>query len=338
MSAIILSPVQSVIIPTYNRKEMLAEAIESVLNQRNVEFEVIVIDDCSTDGTEEFVRGIHDERIRYFRNEKNSGQDYSRMIGFREARGKYITFLDDDDYYTDYDFFSKAVNIFCEHKDDEIPVVMVCANAEVLNISTNESRYSDIGKPGRVKGIDFILNGKEYRKPPSVFPAVFKADVLRKAGFMNMKIFDTQTYMLAALHGDVKIIADTIGIYRVHRESNTYGRKDNNFNARRLANLTERLNQNRIIRNTLYSLSEKTAVNEWYAYAVLLEMGFFSFQRYGAFDVIKIYKTILNNADINPGLWLKLTIRMLKGILKKITPLRRLYKKIKYGDSHHGEY
>lgn len=212
-------PLQSVIIPTYNRKALLAEAISSVLNQTQTSLEVIVVDDCSTDGTEDFVKGMNDERVRYVKNEKNSGQEYSRMIGFRQARGKYITFLDDD-YYTDNEFFAKAAKIFVEHENDNIPLAMVCANAKFLNVTTGESNDSNIGRPGRVKGIDYILK-PEYRKPPSVFPAVFSAEALRRAGLADMIIFDSATYVQAVLEGDAWLISDIVGVYRVSPSSFT---------------------------------------------------------------------------------------------------------------------
>ena len=132
------NPLQSVIIPTYNRKEVLADAIDSVLNQHNINLEIIIVDDCSTDGTEEYVKSLTDKRIRYFRNEKNSRPDYSRMIGFRNSRGKYVTFLDDDDYYTDYDFFSKAVKIFEDHESEKPDLTMVCANVNILDTRNGE--------------------------------------------------------------------------------------------------------------------------------------------------------------------------------------------------------
>ena len=118
---------------------------------------MIVVDDCSTDSTADYVKSIADERVRYFRNEKNSGLEYNRNFGLRNARGKYITFLDDDDYYTDYDFFAKAIEIFREHEADEVPLVMVYANARVIKMQKNTDIVRNIGQPGRVKGLDFIL-------------------------------------------------------------------------------------------------------------------------------------------------------------------------------------
>lgn len=64
----------SVIIPTYNRADLLRKSIESVQNQTYEEWEIIIVDDCSTDGTEQVVKEFGDFRIRYIRNEKKPGR------------------------------------------------------------------------------------------------------------------------------------------------------------------------------------------------------------------------------------------------------------------------
>ena len=90
-------PKVSVIIPTYNRVEHLRAAIASVLEQTFQDFEVIVVDDASTDDTLDVVRKIRDPRIRYLRHETNKKEAMSRNTGLRAATGDYIAFLDDDD-------------------------------------------------------------------------------------------------------------------------------------------------------------------------------------------------------------------------------------------------
>jgi len=85
----------SVIMPTYNRRNYIRESLDSVLAQDFSDFEVIVVDDGSTDGTEEVVRPYQD-RIRYIRQE-NRGAGAARNIGIRKARGQYIAFMDSDD-------------------------------------------------------------------------------------------------------------------------------------------------------------------------------------------------------------------------------------------------
>lgn len=92
------SPFFSVIIPTFNRKQMLLKAINSVLDQTFSNFEVIVIDDGSTDDTASMVKSIADERVRYIYQE-NQERSAARNNGIRQSRGKYICFLDNDDLY-----------------------------------------------------------------------------------------------------------------------------------------------------------------------------------------------------------------------------------------------
>jgi glycosyltransferase involved in cell wall biosynthesis len=89
-------PDVSVIIPTYNRATMVCEAIESVLNQTYKDLEVIVVDDGSTDGTQEVLRGRYDERVRYC-FQTNSGRSVARNRGLMASRGSYVLFLDSDD-------------------------------------------------------------------------------------------------------------------------------------------------------------------------------------------------------------------------------------------------
>lgn len=90
----------SVIISTYNRKALLQRAIDSVLNQSYQQFELIIIDDCSSDGTERMVKDLSDSRIRYYKTFKNSGHDgLPKNVGIMNAKGDFIAFLDDDDHY-----------------------------------------------------------------------------------------------------------------------------------------------------------------------------------------------------------------------------------------------
>lgn len=90
-------PEVSVIIPTYNRSHQIGRAIRSVLYQTFQDFEIIVVDDASTDNTERIVRALNDERIRYIRHDLNKGGGASRNTGINASLGEYIAFLDDDD-------------------------------------------------------------------------------------------------------------------------------------------------------------------------------------------------------------------------------------------------
>lgn len=90
----------SIIMPSYNTGRFIKETIESVLAQTYTNWELLIVDDCSTDDTDEVVGAyLSDERIRYFKNETNSGAAISRNRALREAKGKWIAFLDSDDLW-----------------------------------------------------------------------------------------------------------------------------------------------------------------------------------------------------------------------------------------------
>ena len=92
----------SVIMLTYNRSKILSKAIKSVLDQSYSDYELIVVDDCSMDDTEEVVAQFKDKRIRYCKTQQNSGGSMiPRQIGLDVSKGKYIAILDDDDFWID---------------------------------------------------------------------------------------------------------------------------------------------------------------------------------------------------------------------------------------------
>lgn len=92
----------SVIIPAYNCEKTIVEAVESVLKQTYRDFELLIIEDCSKDNTVAVIEDLakKDDRIKLLLNEKNSGASYSRNRGVKEAKGKWIAFLDSDDMWT----------------------------------------------------------------------------------------------------------------------------------------------------------------------------------------------------------------------------------------------
>jgi len=90
-------PKVSVIIPTYNRAHLVSRAIHSVLDQTYQDFELVVVDDGSTDNTYEVVKGFNDQRISYIRHQQNKGCAAARNTGINATRGEYIAFQDSDD-------------------------------------------------------------------------------------------------------------------------------------------------------------------------------------------------------------------------------------------------
>lgn len=89
----------SIIMAAYNAEKTIGQAIESVLKQTYPDFELLIVDDCSKDGTKKQVRNYaeKDERIRLISNERNSGVSYTRKHALQEAKGAWIAILDSDD-------------------------------------------------------------------------------------------------------------------------------------------------------------------------------------------------------------------------------------------------
>lgn len=85
--------------PSWNTGNFIAESIQSVINQTYKNWELIIVDDCSTDNTDEVVSFYKDQRIKYLKNEKNSGAAITRNKALREAQGEWIAFLDSDDLW-----------------------------------------------------------------------------------------------------------------------------------------------------------------------------------------------------------------------------------------------
>lgn len=95
-----MSELVSIIMPSYNTGAFIKETIQSVLKQTYENWELLIVDDCSTDNTDEVVLPfLNDQRIRYIKNEINSGAAVSRNRALREAKGKWIAFLDSDDLW-----------------------------------------------------------------------------------------------------------------------------------------------------------------------------------------------------------------------------------------------
>ena len=93
------SALVSIIVPAYNAEKYVADAIESVLRQTYPYFELIIVDDASTDRTAEVVQSFSDQRIKLIRHTSNKGPGAARNTAIETAKGKWIAFLDADDQW-----------------------------------------------------------------------------------------------------------------------------------------------------------------------------------------------------------------------------------------------
>lgn len=113
----------SVIVPTYNRAHLISRSIQSVLAQTYNDFELIVVDDGSTDNTEEVVRALNDRRISYLKHSGNRGVSAARNTGIKAARGSYIAFQDSDDEWLPQKL-EKQMALFQQDKKGDLGLVL----------------------------------------------------------------------------------------------------------------------------------------------------------------------------------------------------------------------
>lgn len=99
MNEIMETPLVSVVVPTFNRAALLPQTVSSILTQTYAEIELIVVDNMSSDGTEEYVQSLADPRVRTCRNANEGIIARNRNLGIRLARGKYVALCDDDDLW-----------------------------------------------------------------------------------------------------------------------------------------------------------------------------------------------------------------------------------------------
>lgn len=159
----------SVIIPTYNRSKLLPRAVKSVLDQTCRDFELIIIDDCSTDDTEQVVAELmeSDERIRYIRNETNLHAQKARNKAINAAKGEYIASLDDDDVWLpqklelQLELIKKFAVVGCDHAFEEIP-----ADASDIidrdNVPFKEKSIEEFGFSNRGFSPSKIMTKRQY--------------------------------------------------------------------------------------------------------------------------------------------------------------------------------
>jgi glycosyltransferase involved in cell wall biosynthesis len=114
-----MHPSVSVIIPAYNRAATIARAINSVLVQTSQDFEIIVVDDASTDQTRQVIDSFEDERIRLICHERNLGAAMARNTGMKAAVGKYVAWLDSDDEWLPDKLHAQIAALMCAAPDEK---------------------------------------------------------------------------------------------------------------------------------------------------------------------------------------------------------------------------
>ena len=219
-------PLVSVVITTYNRMKLVHRSIDGVLGQSYKNIEIIIVDDCSTDDTENYFQNNYQEKVRYIRHEENQGVQFASNTGYKYCRGKYVAFIGDDDQWSDKDKVKVQVDIFEGDTDKKYGIV----TTDVKVIEKEKSYKKGIKRPKNL--IKHILNrnGVIYGSAALLRSDIFKmagqfkeelpkgtdSDVFRRIIFLGYDVFFIEKAMIDYYFdlGDNMTILNEKGINR----------------------------------------------------------------------------------------------------------------------------
>lgn len=194
--------------PVYNAELYLSEAIQSMLNQTYTDFELIILDDCSTDNSAAVVHAFSDTRIVYHRNEVNSGLANNLNTGLKLAKGKYIARMDGDDISLPHRLQTQ-VDFLESHPDIDL-----CSCAMQMFGADNQLWIRD-RDPEQVKITMMFYSAVLHAS------SVFRRDVFEKNNlYYNQETFPAEDYDLwarAAFYCRMVNLPDVMYLYRMHR-------------------------------------------------------------------------------------------------------------------------
>lgn len=207
-----LTPIVSVVLPVYNSKNYIHDSVNSILNQRFNNFELIIVDDHSFDGSAEIIYGFKDDRIKYIKNESNIGIVRSLNIGIAISKGKYIARMDSDDISLP-DRFSIQVS-FLEKNSDYL---IVGSNYNVIN-----SNGTLVSSSPLISYDDNDLKASLFFACPFIHPGImFRKSILNNNNlYYNEEIKLAEDYVFYSSimnFGKFYIPKEIIFSYRIHQ-------------------------------------------------------------------------------------------------------------------------
>jgi glycosyltransferase involved in cell wall biosynthesis len=209
----ILSPMVSVVMPTYNHANFISDAINSILSQTYTNWELIIVDNFSLDGTMEIVKKFNDPRIRFLQVSNEGIVAKSRNLGMNAAKGSWVAFLDSDDIW-----FPNKLKVVSEQLNDLSDLLyhhMVVLDKDSQEIRTKKIRSRKLHRP-ILK--DLLLNGNTIATSSVV---VRKQCILHIGGMSESKdLIGTEDYntwlRIANVSNRFKLIPQYLGAYRSH--------------------------------------------------------------------------------------------------------------------------
>jgi glycosyltransferase involved in cell wall biosynthesis len=214
-------PLVSICIPSYNSEEFIATTLESVLGQSFTDFEVVIADDKSTDGTVAVIKKFDDRRIRLIENEENLGLGTNWNKVLSSAGGEYVKLLGDDDLLYP-DCLARQVEVL-EHPANSGAVLAIC-NRNVIN-ARNEvvMRRRFPFRAGLISGAKLIRNSIRWGSNLIGEPVVglFRRRELKKSAMCdpsNPYVIDLALWAELLKHGGAFIDANYLAAFRISRE------------------------------------------------------------------------------------------------------------------------
>lgn len=223
----------SIIIPTYNLETFLLKQIKSIQKQTFTDFELIIVDDGSTDETEQKVLELNDDRIKYIYQE-NSGVSAARNNGMEKAKGEYILFVDADDICDSrmLEYVHKAL-IQDERKD-----IVYFGYTKIFSSNNKLPRTYKKSYEGKLT-LDNIYRLEQNDMISVVYNKVIRRDIASKIKFQNTKIGEDYLYNLMLLKyvNSIKVIPEELYYYNASRENSAY----KNYSSDRVENFEKQL-------------------------------------------------------------------------------------------------
>ena len=301
---ILNGPLVSFIIPTYKRDKYLFECIDSILNQNYKNIEIFVVDDfVESKLQKEFNKRYGSyKNIKYSKNKVNSKAGKTRQNGYRMAKGKYIVFCDDDDFYVDYEFVSKAVKIM----ENDSSINLVGFNNFIFRQYNNSLEYKSISYFGKCSSLDYISSFQvNYFKP---FPscAIFRKSVLDDRNFNNMEMMnDSSIFLNAMLCGNMYIMRESVMFYRIH-SANITNSLDSKF-------IIDNLSEKEKVYLDLKNNNKISNVDEWWFNQILLTVRYFINGSKPSIDEFnKLNNWVTEHLKYNQKKYLKITNKLYK--------------------------
>ena len=210
-------PKVSICIPSYNCGAFIGKTIQSILDQTFQNFEIIVVDDCSTDNSEEVVKRFKDPRIRFYRNEKNLGMVPNTNKALRLAEGEFVGILHPDDYYAPK-MIETALKAFSENLDVGFTYSSYVVVDEDDKIVT-KVKLCDCNKTFKSKEEFKKLAIRNYAPPSAV---LFRRKCYEVVGPFDEEFpypNDWNMWLRISLKYDSACLSDYLCYYRMHRKS-----------------------------------------------------------------------------------------------------------------------